>query len=401
MAHMMQWGESFRFAVWALLSDKLKAILTMLGIIVGTASLVIVVTIVTAGQGYISRLIEGIGANLTYATLDRSGNPIPADEISPNDLNTARELPDVTRVAGTYDIPVELVVRNSVRHARMVGVTEDFQAIRRLSITSGRYFDEEDFSTRAHACITTDSIAKQSFGGLDAAIGEALRIGDFRCTVIGTFTEGVPTFGQSEIQNETILVPFPLIKTFNGDNFFQVLYVQSQSALEVNSVTVRLSEMLHRHHRQEARYSIQNMGSLLSAAKQISLAMAAVMLGVAMLVLTSAGIGIMNIMLFNVTQRTKEIGLRKAIGARPQEIRMQFLLEAIFISLLGAAVGLAGGVVLIIIVGQITPGPVAISVSWISVPFAFLVPAAVGVLFGYRPATQAARLNAIEALRAD
>src|SRR5262249_48922209 len=136
-------------------------------------------------------------------------------------------------------------------------------------------------------------------------------------------------------------------------------------------------------------------------AKQVSTAMAMVMLGVAMLILTTAGIGIMNIMLFTVSQRTKEIGLRKALGARPEEIRMQFLLEAVFISLLGAVVGLVGGITLVSVAGELAPGPVPITVSWLSVPFALVVPAAVGILFGYRPASHAARLNAIEALRAD
>lgn len=398
---MMQWGESFRFAVWALRSDKLKAVLTMLGIIVGTASLVIVVTIVTAGRGYISRQIEGIGANLAYATLDRSGNPIPADEITPADLQSIREsIPEVTKAAGTYDIPIQIVVRNRVRHARLVGVTQDFQSIRKLLITSGRYFDAEDFASRARACVITDVLARENFGTFNA-VGETLTMGDFRCTVIGTFTEGVPTFGQSEIQNETVLLPFPLIRTFNGDDFFQVLYVQSESAQEVERLTTDVAEVLRRHHRPEARYSVQNMSSLLAAAKDISFAMAGVMLGVAMLILTTAGIGIMNIMLFNVSQRTKEIGLRKALGARPEEIRMQFLLEAIFISLLGAAVGLVSGATLIIVVGQLAPGPVPIAISWVSIPFALLIPSAVGILFGYRPATHASRLNAIEALRAD
>jgi putative ABC transport system permease protein len=187
----------------------------------------------------------------------------------------------------------------------------------------------------------------------------------------------------------------------NGDNFFQVFYVQAKSQPQVDDMTDHIRSILRMHHRPQAHYTVENLNSLLEAARQISLAMAGVMLGVALLILTTAGIGIMNIMLFTVTQRTKEIGLRKALGARPQEIRMQFLLEAVFISLLGAMVGLVGGVSLVTVAGQFAPGPVPISVSWLSVPFALLVPSAVGVLFGYRPATHAARLNAIEALRFD
>jgi putative ABC transport system permease protein len=385
----------------ALRSDKLKAILTMLGIVVGTASLVIVVTIVTAGKGYISRQIEGVGANLAYATLDRGGNPIPADELTPFDLKTIREtVPELAKIAGTYDLPIEMVVGDRVRHARLVGVTDEFQSIRQLKVTAGRYFDEEDFSTRARACLITEPLAKESFGS-ETATGDVLRIGDFRCTVIGTFKEGVPTFGRSEIQNETVLVPFPLIRDMNGDSFFQVIYAQANSPQDVPAMTDRIEALIRSHHRPEARYSVENMTSLLATANQISLAMAGVTLGVAMLILTTAGIGIMNIMLFTVTQRTREIGLRKALGARPAEIRMQFLFEAVFISLAGALIGFASGATLVWLAAQFAPGPIPIGISWVSVPFALLVPSAVGVLFGYRPARQAARLNAIDALRAD
>ena len=399
---MMQWGESIRLALDALGVDKVKAFLTMLGVMIGSAAIVLVVTIASTGKAYVVGQIEGIGANLAYAQLDRNGLPVvPDDELSPGDLAAVRKSISMIRAAaGTYDIPFDFRLRGKTVRARLVGVTEEFQKIRNLLMTSGRYFDAEDFLSRAKVCMVTEYIAQKVFGR-ETAIGHTMQLQHLRCTIIGVFNEGVPTFGQSEIQNETVLLPFPLIKTITGDDFFQVLYVQAASPDDVPAVTAQLERLLHNRHRRGARYSVENLRSVLETAHSVSLGMSLVLMAVAILILITAGAGIMNIMFVTVAQRTHEIGIRKALGARTAEIRLQFVLEAVFISLGGAIIGVAVAVGIIWFATGLLEDGAPLSVSWIAVGLALLLSTGVGVLFGYRPANAAAQLNPVEALRVE
>jgi putative ABC transport system permease protein len=400
-ARVVRWEESVRFAWWALAGDKLKASLTMLGVVIGSAAIVLVVTISSAGKVYMIAQIEGIGADLAYATLDRNGvAAVLDDELTPEDLAAVRQnlLPAVSAVAGTYDIPVSFQLRGREVHPRLVGVTQDFEKIRNLQITSGRYFDVEDFLAHFKVCLITDHMAQTAFG-LEPAVGNDIHLEQFGCTIIGTFKEGVPTFGQSEIQDDTLLIPFPLVKSITGENFFQVLYAQAASSAEVPDLTQQLNRLLQSRHRKEARYTVENLSSLLHTANNISVALSAVLVAIAILTLVTAGTGIMNIMLVNVSQRTHEIGVRKALGARPDEIRFQFLLEAFFISFAGAVVGVVTALGLVWLVRRLTEGIVPLGISWVAVAVALVVSCGVGVLFGYRPASEAANLNPIDALR--
>lgn len=399
---MMHWGESIRLALDALGVDKVKAFLTMLGVMIGSASIVLVVTIASTGKAYVVAQIEGIGANLAYAMLDRNGVPtVPDDELSPDDLAAARQsLSMVTAAAGTYDIPFDFRLGGKLVRARLVGVTEEFQKIRSLVMVSGRYFDSEDFVSRAKVCLVTEHIARKVFGS-ESAIGHSLQLEHLRCTVIGVFKEGVPTFGQSEIQDETVLVPFPLVKTITGENFFQVLYVQAASSDEVPVMTEQMRRLLHGRHRKIARYDVQNLSSVLQTVHSVSLGLSAVLVAVAFLTLITAGAGIMNIMFVTVAQRTHEIGIRKALGARTAEIRLQFVLEAAFISLAGAIIGVVVALALVWFSTGLVDGGVPLRVSWEAVAIALLLSTGVGVMFGYRPANAAAQMNPVEALRVD
>jgi putative ABC transport system permease protein len=396
---MIPWGESIRFALNSLAAEKLKASLTTLAVVIGSAAIVLVVAIGSTGESYIVSLIEGIGTNLAYATLDRGTSTVLDDELTPSDLAAVRQtISAVHAIAGTYDLPVSLHTAGKTLAGRMVGVTSDFEKIRNLRITSGRYFDEDEYGARFKVCLITDNLAESAFGS-DPAVGNTVGFGDFRCTIIGTFIEGVPTFGRSEIQDSTLLIPFPLVRDITGDNFFQVLYAQAAASSEVPVVTQQMHQLLHSRHRKEARYSVENLTSLIETADKISLAFRAVLLAVAVLTLTVAGTGIMNIMFFNVSERTHEIGLRKALGATPAEIRLQFLLEALFISFTGAVVGVVIALGILLSVTSLVRNAFPLSISWTAVVVALLVPSGIGVLFGYRPASNAAKLSPIAALR--
>src|SRR4030081_333897 len=185
-ARVVRWEESVRFAWWALAGDKLKASLTMLGVVIGSAAIVLVVTISSAGKVYMIAKIEGIGADLAYAALDRNGvAAVLDDELTPEDLAAVRQnlLPAVSAVAGTYDIPVSFQLRGKEVHPRLVGVTQDFEKIRNLQITSGRYFDVEDFLAHFKVCLVTDHMAQVAFG-LDPAVGNDIHLEQFGCTII-------------------------------------------------------------------------------------------------------------------------------------------------------------------------------------------------------------------------
>ena len=397
---MQSWMECVRLAVGALKADKMKAFLTTLSVLIGSASLVLVLTIAGTGKKYIISRIEGIGANLAYASLSRSGaSPTVEDELTLADLKAIQNsLPAVRAVAGTYDAPIDYQIAGRPRHARLVGATADFLRIRNLHILSGRYFDDEDFRALSKVCLVTDYVAEHN---PSLALGDSLRIDQFRCTVIGTFTEGVPTFGQSEIQAQTVLVPFPIAKLITGDSFLQVIYAQAESSSEVPELTAQMKQLIQSRHRPEARYEVENLSSLLHTAGDVSLAMTAVLLAIGLVTLTVGGTGIMNIMLATLAERKREIGLRKAVGARSSEIRLQFLLEALLISSAGSMAGAFVAVSLVVITAGFIKDFVNLNISWVGVIFALAVSSSVGILFGYQPASRAAGLNPVEALRTE
>jgi putative ABC transport system permease protein len=403
----MNWSETSNLAIEALRANKLRATLTMLGVIIGSACIVLVVTVALAGKRYIGDQIEAVGSNIVYAWLEQSNtsqNVTLADQISASDLNAIQQgIPQVTHVSGTNDIPMSVVAARKVWPVKLIGVTQGFQQIRKLLILHGRYFDDADFSTVSKVCVVSEHLAQIALP-TDNPIGQEIHVGELSFTVIGTFRERVGTFGQSEIRDDSVLVPFPLIKYYAGDNYILTLYAQADRPEDVPEVTDQVTRILRSRHRAEANFNVQNLTSILQTARSISVALTVVLLLIAMLALVISGIGIMNIMLVTVTERTREIGIRKAIGAQKREILYQFLLEAVMISGVGALIGIAIAVAIPFAVETLVqffpvPGGIVIPVSWLSVVAAFIVSCATGVLFGYLPAKKAASLQPVESLR--
>jgi putative ABC transport system permease protein len=392
--------ECVRLALAALKADRTKALLTTLSVLIGSASLIFVLTIAGTGRNFIISRIEGIGSNLAYVTLNRNGTPTTVDdELTPADLKAIRNtLPLVKAAAGTYDAPIDFQIGGKPIHARLVGATEGFNRIRHLRVLSGRYFDDEDFESFSKVCLVTERIARRN---PTLQLGQTLRIDQFRCTVIGTFREGISTFGQSEIQPETVLVPYPVAKLITGEAFLQVIYAQAGSSSQVRDMTAGLKRLIQNRHRKEARYDVDNLTSLLSTARDVAFAMTLVLLAVGLVTLTIGGTGIMNIMLANIAERKREIGLRKALGARASEIRLQFLLEAVFISSAGSIAGALFAVGVVVAAAAFVSDFGQLDLSWSSIAFALIVSSGIGVLFGYQPASRAASLHPVDALRAE
>ena len=396
----MVWEETFRVAIQALRADKVKAMLTMLGVIIGSGCIVLVVTVALTGKRYIISQIEGVGSNITYAQLTRSGGITSlADEITLSDITAVREqIPEVVEVAGTRDLPMTVVVEGHERPISMVGVTEGFQKIRNLEILTGRFFDPEDMTSRNKVTLLTQELADALFPKQDP-LGQQVKLNNLNFTVIGIFRERVSTFGASEIQKYTAIVPYQVMQYFTGNEYAKVLYAQAGHPEAVAAVTASVGAILRSRHRPEAVYEVQDLRSLLEATQRISTALTITLLFVAGIALTISGVGIMNIMLVTVTERTREIGVRKAIGAQRKEILYQFLIEAFLISGIGAAIGILIAVAVPVLARPLLPEGIYIPISWWSVIIAFSVSCLTGVFFGYLPANKAASLQPTEALR--
>lgn len=393
--------ETFQVAMDALRANKVKAALTMLGVIIGSACIVLVVTIALIGKNYVLAQIEGVGSNLVYAAYitGNQGSRNLSDEISLADLEAVRQLPKVVEVAGTHDITMSTVVNGMEKPVSLIGVTQGFQTIRNLLILRGRFFDVSDMQEASKGALITQDLAKQF--PVDDMVGKQIRLGELSFTVIGVFRERVATFGQSEISRESVIIPFPLMKYYTGREYIKTLYAQAATAEDVPEVTKQVQQVLEARHRPGSVYLVQNLASILDAARKISVALTAVLLLVGAIALVISGVGIMNIMLVTVTERTREIGLRKAVGAKRTEILYQFLIEALIISGAGALVGILFAVSVKFIAEPLIPIEynLKIPISWFSIVAAFVVSCGVGVLFGYLPATRASKLQPTESLR--
>jgi putative ABC transport system permease protein len=402
-----EWHETWALAMQALRANKVRAMLTMLGVIIGSACIVLVVTVALAGKRYIIGQIEAVGSNLVYAQIIHSGAARPltlADEITPADMQAVKEsVPGVVEVAGTSDMTMSISVDGRERPIILVGVTDGYQKIRNLIILQGRYLDPDDLRTQSKVCLLSEYLSKLLFPS-ESPVGKDIAIGELHFAIIGVYKERVSTFGQTEIRPESVIVPFSLIKYYTGTEYLKTLYVQAAKPEDVPMVTTQVKQVVESRHRADAEYRVENLVGILEAAHKISLALTILLILVALIALTISGIGIMNIMLVTVTERTREIGIRKAIGARRDAILYQFLTEAVLISGTGAIIGIGIAVSIPVIINFLfrffpEVGGVTIPVSWISVLLAFIVSCSTGLLFGYLPASRAANLHPTESLR--
>ena len=399
-------GETWRLALQALNANKFRTMLTTLGVVIGSACIVLVVTVALTGKRYVIVQIEGVGANLIFGESIQVQSRFErlADEVTPADLEAIKQaIPQVVETAGTNDSPMAMVVNGKSHPIHLVGVTPGFDRIRRLVILRGRYFDDDDLATRSKVCVLTEPLAAALFP-VEDPVGKTIRVGELYFTVIGVFKERVTTFGQTEITSESILVPFSLIKDYTGTEYFRTFYVQADRAEDVDGVTAAVARILQSRHRPGAKYLVQNLNSLLETVRIVSIALTVLLIIMAFIALIISGIGIMNIMLVTVTERTHEIGIRKAVGASRDTILQQFLMEALLISGTGGLLGIAIAVTLAALISYSISyfpeaGGLHVSISWTSVVVALIVSCSTGLVFGYLPANRAAQLQPTDSLR--
>jgi len=394
-------GEALRFSAQALRANPVRSLLTGLGMVIGTASVILVVTISLTSRDYILEQVQGIGSNIIFAYYASAGGSTTADEdyVKLSDVEAIRQLlsSDIVAATGVMSNFDRILIAGKEQEVKIIGTDQEYQPVRNIVVSSGRFFDRTDLTMRTKVALLTDKLAARMFGGRAAALSQTVKLYGLEFTVIGTFHEKVETFGQSEVERDTILIPITVLRYFTPVERIDPLYVQVQSSQKVDRIAARVQQILETRHRPGARYRVDTLTAILNAAKNISLILSLVLVLVSAITLVISGIGIMNIMLVTVTERTREIGVRLAVGAAPREILLQFLVEAVMVSLSGGLIGILAGVAIPLSVRLFAD--VRIPISWVAIAVAFGVSCLVGLVFGMLPANRAAHLHPTEALR--
>lgn len=397
-------SEILKLALDSFRANKTRFALTALGMVIGTASVILVVTIGMTGKQYVQQLIEEIGTNmveLEYA----GGGATPSERVVYNDYLTREDEKIVDQeVPGViYSSPV-LAMHDRInfgggvaKDTLVLGVSPDYQPIRNLIVTDGRFFDLTDDTTHQHTAVVTQKFADERYGNDEAAIGQNFEIQNIPFTIVGVFREAVNDFGESEIAAETVLIPYSVARYFTGTEAVNQIYFSMRNMNDVPDAAKEIVRIVHERHRPNSVYVTQTLSSLITTAGEIANALTAVLVLVAAVTLAVGGVGIMNIMLANVRSRIREIGIRKALGATYREIQLQFLSEAIIISLTGGVVGTLLGLTIPLSIRFFTD--YAVPFSWLSVLIALTSATVVGVVFGTVPATRAAQMDPVEALK--
>ncbi len=399
----MQIGEALRFTVQALQANKFRTFLTALGLIIGNASVILVVTISISSRDYILDQIRGIGSNLIYAQYNagtNSATKVDADFIKLADVDAVRQqLGDrIIAATGVITSNARILINGKEQDVSVIGADDQYSSVRNLVLLAGRFLDASDVQLREKEVLLTEKLANRLYGSQSAAVGQTIKVYGLQFTVIGTFKERTSTFGLSEVTNEAIVMPVSVIRYFTPVERVDPLYIQAHYASDVKPLTVEVRQILESRHRQGAHYDVENLSGILEAAQEIATVLTIVLIVVSTIALVISGIGIMNIMLVTVTERTREIGLRMAVGASRREVLEQFLTEAVVISVAGGFLGILIGVAIPLSVRFFTDA-VRVPISITSVVVAFGVSLAVGVLFGLLPANRASQLNPTDALR--
>src|SRR5579862_481861 len=394
--------EVLNFAYDAFCSNKLQFTLTALAMAVGTASVILVATIGLTGKQYMLRQLQSIGTNMIYADYQGGGQRIDStpDPMTFEDVQAVREhVPSVVAASPTVALGDRISLGDGKqRDILLLGVDPDYIRVRNLVLMAGRFFDSEDSAGRNKVGLITEKLADKLYGNPQNSVGRIIKLsGGLPFAVVGVFLESVDTFGQSDIGDDTMLIPYTVSRFFTPTSEVRQIYFSVASSQDVAPATTAIKRVLQSRHRAGSVYSVENLTHLLEVAARIADASTVVLLLVSFVTLLVSGIGIMNIMLATVTSRIREIGIRKAIGATNREIRFQFLAEAVLISLSGGIVGIIVGLALPYSVRFLTD--YRFPISGLSAIIAIVVSSVVGIIFGTVPASRASQLDPVESLR--
>ncbi len=414
----MKLWESVRMALGALGANKVRSSLTMLGIIIGVTAVISLISIGRGAQGAISSEIEGLGSNLIYITpgstsqggvRTASGSALTLTMTDAVALEDPLNAPSLSGVAPEVSRSGQAVAQGNNTNARIIGVTADYERVRNLDVAGGEFITPEHVEAGAAVVVLGSQSATDLFGDADP-LGQTVYVNRVAFQVVGVLeSKGGSSFTSPD---EGFYVPIttaqsrlPGSQFYRGSRTVSSIAVQVKDPSLVDQAQEEIRQTLRRLHRltEEDDFSLQSQQDFLSAISQVTTIMTLFLAAIAAISLLVGGIGIMNIMLVSITERTREIGIRKAVGARERDILFQFLVEAMFLSLVGGVVGILLGAGIAGIISGIDLGgsrlqsSVELDVAALAVAFS----AGVGLFFGVYPAWRAARLNPIDALRSE
>lgn len=399
----MLW-ETFRLALQALRRNALRSFLTVLGIVIGVGAVIAMVTIGNGTTVKVAEDLSKLGSNLLFVRPGQFGpgrSSAEAKAFNARDVAALRaQLRGVKAVAPVAQTSGTVIVGTESRSSTVIGSDNDFFIAQDWTIASGRQFLGGEVRSGRAVCLIGQTVREELFGPI-FPIGQRVRVNKVSCEVIGTLqAKGQSSFGTD--QDDVVLMP---LRTFQrriaGNTNISTIYVSAKDDVETSKVQGNIERLLRERRgitgNEEDDFSVRDMKQIAQTLTSTTAMMTALLGAVAGVSLLVGGIGIMNIMLVSVTERTREIGIRLAIGAQASQVLMQFLVEAVVLSMFGGIVGILGGLGLALLASSTMNIPFML--DWKIVIIAFAFSAAVGILFGFFPARRAARLDPIEALR--
>jgi putative ABC transport system permease protein len=391
----------------SLFRNRIRSLLTMLGIIIGVAAVIVTVSIGAGARISVQASINGLGSNLLIivpGSITTSGARTGfggASTLTPADGLALAKLPSVAAVSPQVNVRAQVIEGGNNWQTQVSGVSPSYTFIRAWPLASGSFFTDTDIAASTKVAVLGQTVINNLFPNGDSPVGQVILIRNVPFTVIGVLTaRGQSATGQD--QDDTVLIPFSsAMQRLTGATTVQTLLVSADApehiALVQSEVTSTLEERHHITANQPDDFNVRNLQDIANAASATATVMEYLLAGVAAVSLVVGGIGIMNIMLVSVTERTREIGLRIAVGARSMTILVQFLIEAVLLSAAGGLIGIVIGALGSFGVAAISKWPLQIPPE--AMVLAFAVAALTGIFFGYYPAQKAAQMNPIEALR--
>ena len=389
--------QSFKMAVKAIAGNKMRSFLTILGVVIGVVAIVVLVSIGQGANSSVVESIEGMGTNLITANINaRRMNPIDLDSLNELAQNEAISyVAPIASVSGTVKAGTTTYDDGVVQ-----GTTPGYESIRNWTVAEGRFLQQPDIDNRSFVAVIGSEAATEMYGTTHA-VGETFSLNGYTITVVGVL-EAVGSSASGSNDNQ-ILIPFTLAQRLSNQTSISSFYVSAASSAQVEQAQAAVESYLEKAFENYntrsfgTQYSVFNQTEMLSTLNETTNTLTLMLGGIAAISLLVGGIGIMNMMLVSVTERTSEIGLRKALGARPRSIQVQFLMESIILSLLGGLIGVVLGLMVSMLLASLMDIAFVLSPGAIALGVGFSL--AVGVVFGWAPARKASNLNPIDALR--